>query len=104
MQQLGHDNLTQEDPISSWYVYLIRDRNNALYCGMTNDLERRFSQHVSGKGAKALRGKTPLSLVWHQNMGSKSEALKYEFAIKQWAKKKKEKLVESNSIIELDLN
>ncbi|MDW3059469.1 GIY-YIG nuclease family protein, partial [Vibrio sp. 1978] len=35
-----------------WSVYLIRNNRNALYCGVTNDIERRFKQHQLGKGAK----------------------------------------------------
>ncbi|MFA0698033.1 GIY-YIG nuclease family protein, partial [Vibrio sp. 10N.222.49.C9] len=50
--------------MSEWFVYLIRNRHNALYCGVTNDLERRFSQHANGTGAKALKGKGPLTLEW----------------------------------------
>ncbi|GMQ48769.1 GIY-YIG nuclease family protein [Vibrio sp. 10N] len=78
---------------SGWYVYLIRTAENKLYCGVTNDLERRFKQHQTGKGAKALRGRGPLKLVWSQPQQSKSEALKTEIAIKKLDKKRKERLV-----------
>ncbi|MBW3695970.1 GIY-YIG nuclease family protein [Vibrio sp. T187] len=86
---------------TDWVVYLIRNRHNALYCGITNDLPRRFEQHQSGKGAKALKGKGPLSLVWHHTTESKSAALKMEYSIKQQPKAKKEKLVRSQLSIEL---
>ncbi len=79
----------------SWFVYLIRTKSNALYCGVTNDLDRRFKQHCEGKGAKALRGKGPLQLVWHQVVDSKSTALKTEYAIKQLSKNAKEHLVQT---------
>jgi putative endonuclease len=78
-----------------WFVYLIRTNASSLYCGVTNDLQRRLKQHQSGTGAKALRGKGPLSLVWSQGANSKSEALKMEMAIKKLTKKRKESLVES---------
>ena len=81
-------------------MYLIRNRHNALYCGVTNNLERRFEQHQTGKGAKALKGKGPLELVWSFDVGSKSEALKTEYAIKQLPKPRKEKLVSLKLIIE----
>lgn len=61
---------------TDWVVYLIRNRHNALYCGVTNNLARRFELHQQGKGAKALKGKGPLSLVWSFNVDSKSQALK----------------------------
>ncbi|WP_210441743.1 GIY-YIG nuclease family protein [Vibrio crassostreae] len=88
------------DKNTDWVVYLIRNRHNALYCGVTNNLERRFEQHQTGKGAKALKGKGPLKLVWSFDVGSKSEALKTEYAIKQLPKSRKEKLVSLKLIIE----
>ncbi|MCL4111303.1 UNVERIFIED_CONTAM: hypothetical protein GTU68_061834 [Idotea baltica] len=88
------------DKNAGWVVYLIRNRHNALYCGVTNNLERRFEQHQTGKGAKALKGKGPLELVWSFDVRSKSEALKTEYAIKQLPKPRKEKLVSLKLIIE----
>ncbi|TCN84458.1 GIY-YIG nuclease family protein [Vibrio crassostreae] len=88
------------DKNADWVVYLIRNRHNALYCGVTSNLERRFEQHQTGKGAKALKGKGPLKLVWSFDVGSKSEALKTEYAIKQLPKSRKEKLVSLKLIIE----
>lgn len=84
-----------------WVVYLIRNRHNALYCGVTNDLERRYAQHQAGKGAKALKGKGPLSIAWHKLVDSKSTALKLEYSIKQQTKLTKEKLVTSQLSVEL---
>ncbi|MGO2497004.1 MAG: GIY-YIG nuclease family protein [Vibrio litoralis] len=85
---------TPSQPIEkSWFVYLIRTRTKTLYCGITNDLERRFEQHQTGKGAKYLRGKGPLSLVWSQQVADKSAALKEEIRIKKLSKATKEKLI-----------
>ncbi|CDT91549.1 MULTISPECIES: GIY-YIG nuclease family protein [Vibrio] len=92
--------MSDVDKNADWVVYLIRNRHNALYCGVTNNLERRFEQHQTGKGAKALKGKGPLKLVWSFDVGSKSEALKTEYAIKQLPKSRKEKLVSLKLIIE----
>jgi putative endonuclease len=77
----------------SWWVYLIRTKNNALYCGITTDLTRRFKMHQQGKGAKALRGKGPLSLVWWEKVVGRSEALKREAMIKKHPKAVKESMV-----------
>ncbi|MEF1291874.1 GIY-YIG nuclease family protein [Vibrio sp. M260118] len=79
---------------AQWYVYLIRMRNNALYCGITTDVTRRFEQHQQGGGAKALKGKGPLILEWHCPAGtSRSEASKIEYQIKRLTKLKKEQLI-----------
>ncbi len=48
--------------MTPWYLYLIRTADNALYTGITTDVQRRYKQHQSGKGAKALRGKGELDV------------------------------------------
>lgn len=78
---------------SLWWVYLIRMPNHGLYCGITTDVTRRFQQHQAGTGAKALRGKHPLDLVWSTYVGDRSLALKIEYRIKQLPKQRKEALV-----------
>ena len=85
---------------SLWWVYLIRTSGNALYCGITTNTQRRFQQHQTGQGAKALRGKGPLTLVWQSAVGpDKSQALKLEYRIKRLSKDKKESLVAGTSAL-----
>lgn len=81
-----------------WYLYILRAADNRLYTGITTSIERRFKQHQSGKGAKALRGAGPLTLVYQYKVGGHSEALKLEYRIKQLSKQQKEKLVSSQVI------
>lgn len=84
----------------NWWVYLIRTSSNALYCGITTDVERRFSQHQNGQGAKALRGKGPLTLAWQYEMGPlKGEALRLEYRIKRLTKAQKERLILDSSLL-----
>jgi putative endonuclease len=87
--------MTEKKTGSDWFVYLIRTKRNALYCGITNDLARRFAMHQQGKGAKALRGKGPLTLVWSESVVDKSSALKLEAKIKKLPKSQKEEIVSS---------
>ncbi|GAM64314.1 putative endonuclease [Vibrio ishigakensis] len=82
---------------SNWSVYLIRTKLNTLYCGCTNDLERRFQQHSEGKGAKALKGKGPLKLEWSISGFNKSNAMKLEYFIKQQTKAFKERLIKGSA-------
>ncbi|EKD7161494.1 GIY-YIG nuclease family protein [Vibrio vulnificus] len=90
------------EPCPDWSVYLIRTRLNALYCGISNNVERRFCMHQQGKGAKALKGKGPLELVWSVPVGSKSTALKLERHIKTLRKQDKERLVKGDLLLQLD--
>ena len=84
-----------------WYVYIIRTKMGHLYTGVTQDVERRFKEHQKGgaKGAKYLKGKKPLKLVFHKKIGSRSQALKTEAQIKKWPKKKKEALINDEIIL-----
>ncbi|SDG98977.1 putative endonuclease [Vibrio xiamenensis] len=86
--------MTDTAPKSEWFVYLVRTKYDALYCGITTDVERRFQQHQNGTGAKALRGRGPLTLAWSQPVvGGRSFASKLEHKLKKLPKKTKERLI-----------
>ena len=76
----------------SWYVYMVRCRDNSLYTGSTNDLSRRIQVHNSGKGAKYTKSRLPVTLVYQEECPDKSTALKRECEIKRLTKAKKEQL------------
>lgn len=76
-----------------WSVYLIRNPRGALYTGITTQVERRLEQHRAGRGAKALRGRGPLELVYRRKLGDRSLALRVEHGLKQLVKAEKEALV-----------
>ena len=88
------------DVMTLWSLYLIRTADNRLYTGITTDVARRFMQHQSGKGAKALRGKGELILVFSAPVGERSLALRVEYRIKQLTKRQKERLVAGDGIFE----
>lgn len=83
-----------------WSLYLIRCKDNSLYCGISKDIDRRFQEHqsMSKKTAKYLRGRGPLSLVFHTLVGGYSEALKMESRFKALNKQDKEQLVLAQSL------
>ena len=78
---------------ASWRLYVLRTARGMLYTGITNDIDRRFNQHQSGKGAKALRGKGPLELLFHCEAGDRSQASKLEYQVKQLKKNEKIRLI-----------
>ncbi|AMO47045.1 GIY-YIG nuclease superfamily protein [Enterobacter sp. FY-07] len=86
--------------MTPWFLYLIRTPDNTLYTGITTDVARRFTQHQNGKGAKALRGKGALQLVFSAQVGDKSIALRLEYRIKQLNKRQKERLVAGDGSFE----
>jgi len=81
-----------------WFLYLVRCNNGSLYTGITTDVERRFCEHQSGKGAKFLRGKGPLELVFQLQLENHSTALKTEMLVKKMNKQDKETLVQTGKL------
>ena len=88
--------------MTDWYVYIIRCANNSLYTGITTDVTRRLLEHQgkNNKGAKSLKGKGPLKLVWQQHAPDRSNASKLEYMIKQLDKADKERLVSGELSLE----
>lgn len=78
-----------------WHLYLIECADGSLYTGITTDVGRRFQEHLSGKGGRYTRSHTPVRLVASVAIGSKSEALRAELAIKRLPREKKIEAVRS---------
>ena len=78
----------------SWKLYMLRCGDGSLYTGITTDLQRRLEEHRSGKGAKYTRSRCPLELVYWEECGDKSKALKRELEIKSLSRTEKLKLIE----------
>ena len=76
---------------TEWFLYMVEYADGRGYTGITTDVNRRFAEHSEGgiKGAKALRGKGPLKLVFQQQMLNRSTASIAESAIKKLSKKQK---------------
>ena len=65
-----------------WVVYILECKDGTLYTGITDDVERRFAAHSAGKGAKYTRGRGPLQLVYQEECGDHSAALRREWQVK----------------------
>ena len=76
-------------------MYILRCYDGSLYTGWTTDLEHRVKAHNEGKGAKYTRSRRPVQLVYHEEFGTKSEALKREAAIKRLSREEKLTLINS---------
>lgn len=74
---------TPQAKASRWYLYVIETASGALYTGITTDIDRRLAEHRAGRGAKALRGKGPLTLRHHEPVGDHGTALRREAEIKR---------------------
>ena len=76
------------------YTYILKCNDGTLYCGWTNDLEKRVKAHNEGKGAKYTRARLPVTLVYYETFETSVEAQKREYAIKRLTRKEKLKLIE----------
>jgi putative endonuclease len=69
--------------------YIVECRDNTLYCGYSNDVEKRVSNHNKGVGAKYTKTRLPVKLVYSECFDTKSEAMKKEYQIKQLTRQQK---------------
>lgn len=77
----------------NWNVYIVRCSDGSLYTGITTDLTRRVSEHNNKTGAKALKGKLPVKIVYSEFFPDRSSASMRESEIKQLSRKEKLELI-----------
>lgn len=77
-----------------YFVYILRCNDGSYYTGVTNDLERRISEHDSGldPGCYTCR-RRPLELVFQERFPLINQAIAFEKQVKGWNRKKKEALI-----------
>lgn len=80
------------------FVYILECSDGTLYCGWTNNLQKRLEEHAAGKaGAKYTRGRRPVRLVYRERCPTRSDALKREREIKRLSRAGKLHLIERAS-------
>ena len=79
-----------------YIVYILKCSDDTLYTGYTTNLDNRVLIHNKGLGAKYTNSRLPVTVVYHENFETKSEALKREYQIKQLTRLKKLQLINSS--------
>lgn len=79
-----------------WCVYILRCKNGYLYTGITNNLKRRFNEHVKGRGGHFTRSFAVKEILFSEKHPDRSSALKREAQIKSWKRKEKLALIAAN--------
>ena len=75
-------------------LYIVRCADGALYTGIASDVDKRIAEHVSGiRGAKYLRGKGPLEVVFSELVGDRASAQRLEYRVKRLTRSQKLELV-----------
>ncbi len=79
---------------AEYSVYIVRCGDGSYYTGIATDVERRIAEHESSpRGAKYLRGRGPLTVVFSKTVGNRSMASRLEFHVKQLDRPGKEALI-----------
>ncbi len=79
---------------NQWFVYILRCADNSLYTGITTDVKRRVEEHNElNLGARYTRMRRPVTLVYQEEVESRSAASKREYLIKKMKKQQKEALL-----------
>ena len=78
-----------------YYTYILLTEQNTLYCGYTDDVEKRFQAHIEGRGAKYTKSHRPVKIVYQREFSTKSEAMKEEIRIKHLSRKAKLVLIDT---------
>ena len=86
-----------------YFVYILLTERNTYYCGYTDDVEKRFQEHLEGsakgkKGAKYTNSNKPVKIVYKKQFESKSLAMKEEWRIKHLKREEKLKLINGENI------
>ena len=81
-----------------YYVYIITNKQNrTLYIGMTNNLERRMSEHKRGEIEGFSQRYRLTRLVWFEHFRDVDAAIAREKQLKGWLRAKKIALVEKEN-------
>ena len=84
----------------AYSVYMVRAARGIFYTGISTDVGRRLVEHRDGRrGARALRGKGPLTLVFSEEVGDRGLAARVEYRVKRLSRTQKEILASGRSTL-----
>ena len=70
--------------MTRWFVYILLCQGGSLYTGIAKDPQKRFDEHIAGRGGAYTRSHKPLRIAYTERKRTKSAALKREAEIKRW--------------------
>ena len=80
--------------MTEYSVYILRCGDDSLYTGIAVDPMSRIEKHRAGQGAKYVRGRGPLSLVFAEPAGDRASAMRAEYRVKQLDRQQKQALID----------
>ncbi len=80
--------------MKTFFVYMVRCRDEKYYVGITNDVDRRLVEHNLGLNPHCYTYfRRPVSLVFTTGYRNVAEAIAFEKQLKGWSRAKKESLI-----------
>ena len=80
----------------TYYTYIMSSSNNTtLYNGVTNNLERRVSEHKSGVIPGFTQKYKCKKLVYYETFSIIDQAVAREKQLKGWVRRKKDELIDT---------
>ena len=76
-----------------YYLYILLCKDNSIYTGVTNNIERRFLEHKNKKGGHYTSSHQAVKIIYKEEYLTQKEAFKRERQIKVWRKEKKLNLI-----------
>ena len=81
--------MSKEKKENSWTLYIIECSDNTLYTGITNNIEKRLSDHTNGNGAKYTKNRAPFTLMYSEKCSDRIAASQREYQIKKMTRVQK---------------
>ena len=81
------------------YTYMVLCKDNTLYTGWTNDLQKRLVSHNAGTGAKYTKSRRPVTMVYAEEHAEKRDAMRRETQIKRLSRHEKLAMIDSKQNI-----
>ena len=81
--------------MKQYYIYIMNNRSNTLYIGVTNNLQRRVYEHQHHLVAGFTSKYHLTRLVYFEETSNVNAAIEREKQIKGWLRAKKVALIES---------
>lgn len=84
----------------TFYIYIIECTNGHFYTGYTNDIEKRYADHLAGKASKYTRSFRPVRVAACWGFcGDKGLAMRVEAFVKRSGREKKVLLVQNPGLL-----
>ena len=79
----------------NYYVYIMASNSGTLYIGVTNNLERRISEHKQELMEGFTKKYNCKKLIYYEHFFNVNDAINREKVLKGWTRKKKQNLIQT---------